>query len=163
MTVTLTIIKMFFLSRKSSSKDVAFVNVFVILLSTLKCTLCLIAIDRLGMNRVGKLQLAFCIFLFKALLLFVKVNAAKRARPVPGLRATKGLMVLTVVPAIVSGLTLMETMGYVNSALASILKTVRPMATMYMNVFVFNRPFAGDMNLKVVLVVATMAIVVLGQ
>lgn len=72
-------------------------------------------------------------------------------------------MLLTLVPAIISGLTLMQTMGDVNSALASMLKTVRPIATIYMNVFVFNRPFARDVKVNVLLVVSTMVIVVLGH
>lgn len=70
------------------------------------------------------------------------------------------MLTLTVLPATMSLIYATLTVRCVNSAPATVLKTLRPIATLFFNILLFRRGLAPHLVINVLVVVATIALVV---
>lgn len=162
LTVTVTMDNICVLDKKGAPKNSVGVGKLVLMLTAIvTCTTCVMNVGQDQVTELSDLGTAFCVLLSKTVIFLMGLTVGKSfPSPVPGLTAAVSILVITFLPALMSSLALVLTVHCVNSAAATVLKYVRPLATMYVNILFLNRRLRPVRVKKVMMILSTIYVIV---
>jgi drug/metabolite transporter (DMT)-like permease len=81
--------------------------------------------------------------------------------PIPSTTAMFNLVMLTLVPTIISNLTLVYSIKSIGSTLTSVLGALEPVTAVCVGVYAFGEPFTAGIAFGVALIIAAVTIIIL--
>jgi drug/metabolite transporter (DMT)-like permease len=160
--IALSLCGVFLLSGSGSGvPSVSGVGMIIVLLSSLAYSLYLVTVGQVHAGRIQGLKLTFYVFLFGTLMLLGGVSLTTGFEPIPSATAMFNLVMLTLVPTVISNLTLILSIKAIGSTLTSVLGALEPLTAVCVGVYAFGEPFTVSIALGVVLIITAVTLIIL--
>jgi drug/metabolite transporter (DMT)-like permease len=99
--------------------------------------------------------------MFGTLMLLVGVPLTTGIEPIPSTTALFNLVMLTLVPTVISNLTLVLSIKSIGSTLTSVLGALEPLTAVCVGVYAFGEPFTASIALGVLLIITSVTLIIL--
>lgn len=159
--IALSVAGVYFLSGGGSATAVSGVGLAIILFSAFAYSLYLVTVGQVRAGRMKGLKLTFYVFFFGSLMLLIGVPLTGGLEPIPSTTAMFNLVMLTLVPTIISNLTLVYSIKSIGSTLTSVLGALEPVTAVCVGVYAFGEPFTAGIAFGVALIIAAVTIIIL--
>lgn len=163
MAIALAICGVARLSIGEGEMKMSALGVFIVLLSAVGYALYITTVNKSRIRNMTGRKLTFYVFIVSTLLFAVKAGTNEGIQPIPDAMSLLNLVLLTLVPTVISNITLVLAVHNIGGTLTAVLGAVEPITAVCVGVLVFGEPFTPNLATGILLIIVAVTLIILAK